>query len=89
MDALLKQRLIHALTEYDRRTSASEAKRGHRVNVYRFAILIQSIDAIEERYDGNGGDLRAAILRHSCGRFASALLKGAGLPTLTKEEARA
>jgi hypothetical protein len=79
--------LAAAVTEYDRRQEAAAMKRGHLHNVYALSHYLEAVNQIEEKIK-RGADMRAAILDHVNGRLANAVLRGAGLPGLTAEEAR-
>lgn len=82
MDALVRHKLSHAATEYDRKQST---RKGY--NMYALSHYLGAVQDIEEDVD-KGVELRKAIVTRTTGRLATALLKAVGLPALTVEEAR-
>lgn len=86
-DVRVHAALLHAVVKYDKRLSASEAKRGNRVNVYRMGHLCGALNNIQERVEG-GMELRAAIMKATCGSLCRQLLKAAGCAPMTREEDR-
>lgn len=87
IDERTRQAMLHAIVKYDKRVTANERRKGYVVNIYRLAHLCGALNGIEERVAA-GMELRAAILKGTCGRVADCLLKAAGLPLMTKLEAR-
>ena len=77
-----KDKILHAVTELDRRAST---RKGH--NPHALGIYFQRVDEICADID-NGADPRAAILAGFSGRVADACLKALNLPLSTTEEAR-
>jgi hypothetical protein len=80
-------KLLHAVVKYDKRLSGNEARKGQRVNIYRLAHLCGALNSISDAIKA-GRDLRAAILKATCGRVCDMLLRAAGLPLMTQEENR-
>jgi hypothetical protein len=78
----IKDKILHAVTEFDRRASTRKGHNPHALSIYfeRVAQICEDID--------NGADEREAILAGFSGRVADACLKAIGLPISTTEEAR-
>lgn len=77
-----KDKLVHALTEYDRKQST---KRGY--NRHALGIYFQRIDEVCADIE-NGAEPRAAIMAGFSGRVADACLRALGLPLSTDSESR-
>ncbi len=75
-----KDKLIHAVTEYDRKQST---KRGY--NHYALGQYFQRIDEICADIEA-GADSRKAIVAGFSGRLADACLKAVGQSATTREE---
>ena len=78
----IKDKILHAVTEFDRRASAREGHNPHALGIY-----FQRVNEICADID-NGADPRAAILAGFSGRVADTCLKALNLPISTTEEAR-
>ncbi len=78
----LADRLLHVLTEYDRKQST---RRGY--NIYALAHYMAALARIREDLAG-GIETRRAITSHFCGQLANLCLREAGLPVLTDAEKR-
>lgn len=87
MNPKTKQDLMSAIVAYDKRMTSGELRRKNVPNVYRFGHLCRALSNIEEMVD-RGVELRASILRATTDRLCDRLLKAAGLPLMTLEEAR-
>lgn len=77
----IKDKLIHAVTDYDRKQST---KPGH--NPYALGIYFERVDAICADIDA-GADPRAAIVAGFTGRLVASCLRELGLPPWTKADA--
>jgi len=75
-------KLIHMLTEYDRK---QELKPHH--NRYAMGHYCTAVQAIEDDL-GAGKGIRRAILSHLCGNLADKALKIVGEPKMTEQEKR-
>jgi len=69
-----KDKLVHALTAYDRRRSN---KRDY--NAWALAGYLERLDMVMERVD-SGCDLRVAIMQGFSDRLQDVCLKAVGLP---------
>jgi hypothetical protein len=78
----LQEKLVHALTAYDRKQST---KRGYNPNA--LGIYFQRIDDVIADID-RGADPRAAIVAGFTGRVQDAALRGAGLALGSDQEVR-
>lgn len=76
----LHDKLIHAVTEYDRKESTKR--------FYNRYALPQYIGAVQHITDeiAKGYSVRSAILNNLLGRLADVCLKAAGEPKTTREE---
>jgi hypothetical protein len=74
-------KLVHAVTEYDRKQST----RKH-YNIYALAQYLQAIERVDSEIPAKG--LRAALTGNFNGRLLDVCLKAVGLPTSTVEEQR-
>lgn len=79
MNAATKQKLIHAVTAYDRK---QEGRRGYN----RYA-LAQYLDRVEDA-SKHGGTLRQALVANFNDRLLDVCLKAVGEPKATYEELR-
>lgn len=77
----LHDKLIHAITEYDRQEST---KRGYNPNA--LGIMLGALHSADE-YIAQGKDVRAVLCGHFTGRLLSRLLKVAGCEPMTKADA--
>ncbi len=77
----LRDQLQHTLIEYDRKESR---KQGY--NVYALALYLEALDSAME-YIEQGKDVRKVLTGHFNGRLCNALLKTAGCPKYTVEDA--
>lgn len=75
-----KDKLIHALTQYDVKQSK---KRGY--NPYALGIYFQRIDEVCADVE-RGADIRKAINAGFSGRLADCALRALGLPITTEAE---
>jgi hypothetical protein len=75
-------KLFNAVSEYDRRQSRSKS-----YNPYALAHYARSLGYVR-RYVQQGETLRDSILNCFLGRLADKLLKSAGLPLMTNDEAK-
>lgn len=73
-------KLIHALTDYDRKQST---KRGY--NMYALSHYMEAVHNIDADLAA-GADLRAALCAAFCGRLLDVCLKAVGLPKSVREE---
>lgn len=80
--AFIKARLLHALTEYDRRQSKRKD-----YNRYAFGQYLLRLDEVMADIS-RGADVRQAVTAGFLGRLADACLRALGLPITTVEEAR-
>ena len=78
----LHDRLIHAVTEYDRKQST---KRGY--NIYALGQCVGRVQEVTADIQA-GADIRNAITAAFTGRLLDVCLKAAGLPKSSTEEAR-
>lgn len=79
----IRHKLVHAVTEYDRKQST---KPGY--NMYALPQYLRSIQENVIPALISGKSIRQAILSGFNGRLATAALKSVGEPAITKEEAR-
>lgn len=77
-----KDKLLHALTAYDRRQSAKRSYNVHALNLY-----FERVDSVCADID-NGVELRQAICAGFNDRLLDVCLRAVGLPVSTVEEAR-
>lgn len=82
MKTSVKDALIHAVTEYDRKQSTRRGYNPHALGQY-----FQRIDLICADI-GSGANVRAAIVAGFTGRLADACLRAVGEPVTTDEECR-
>jgi hypothetical protein len=78
----IKIKLLHAVTEYDRRESKKSSY--NRYALPQYIARINEIDADIQ----NGADIRKAIVAGFSGRLADRCLKAAGLPKTSDDEQR-
>lgn len=78
----LHYKLVHAVTEYDRKQSA---KRGY--SIYALAHYIGAIQRVSDEI-AKGYSVRSAILNNLTGRLCDVCLKVAGEPKQTRDEMR-
>lgn len=79
----LEHKLLHAVTEYDRKQSAKQGYNPYALSHYLGAINERILPAIAE-----GKSTRQAILGAMCGQLANICLKVAGEPRMTDAEKR-
>jgi hypothetical protein len=72
-----KTKLVHVVTEYDRK---QEAKRGF--NRYALAQYLQALDCVGNDIKA-GYNLRDAFVNNFCGRLLDVLLRAVGEPKST------
>lgn len=83
MDAATKFKLVHVLTQYDRRQ-----ERRPDYNPYALGRYLLAANQVEEDVKLRGLTLRDAIIRQFTGRLVVAVLKGMGLEPPTLAEIR-
>jgi len=76
-----RNKLLHAVTEYDRKQSL---KRFY--NVYALAQYLMAVDRARDEMIENSLTLRQALITCFNGRLLDVCLKAVGEPTSTKEE---
>jgi hypothetical protein len=81
-DTRYKATLLNTVTEYDRRQA-----KGKRYNPYALGHYAEALGRVD-RYVSMGHDLRSAIVTCFIGPLCDKLLKSAGLPVMTVQEAR-
>jgi len=79
---ILHHKLIHCITEYDRK---EQSKRSY--NPHALPLYMQGVDRVEEAL-ANGADLRSAITNVFTGRLLDRVLKSVDLPKSTDAEQR-
>jgi hypothetical protein len=75
-------KLVHAVTEYDRKQST---RRGY--NVYALAQYLAAIERAEEMIE-QGASLRFALAANFCGRLLDVVLKSVGETKSVDQEQR-
>lgn len=81
MTELHRTKLLHAVTEYDRKQST---KKGY--NIYALAHYLMAVDRARDAMVDEGLDLRAALISCFNGRLLDVCLKAVGEPTSTRQE---
>ena len=76
-------KLLHAVTEYDRKQSTKRGYNHYALAQYLGAINDRIIPAFE-----SGTPIRQAILKGFCGRLADVCLRAVGEPKTTDAEQR-
>jgi hypothetical protein len=76
----LRDKLLHELTEYDRKEST---KRGYNRNA--LGIYMEALNSAMEHIDA-GKDIRKVLVGHFCGRLLTKMLKAAGCAPDTKAD---
>lgn len=79
----LHDKLLHAVTEYDRKQST---KRGH--NMYALSHYLGALNQRVLPMIEQGVPVRQAILKGFCGRLADVCLRAVGEPKSTDAEQR-
>lgn len=75
-----KDKLIHAVTEYDRKESKKRSYNRHAIGIY-----FQRVDEVCADIE-RGADTRKAIMAGFDGRLADACLRAVGLPITKQSE---
>lgn len=78
----IKDKLVHAATEFDRKASK---RKGH--NIYALPQYFMRIDEICADIE-SGADARKAIVAGFSGRLLDTMLRGIGLPLSNQNEAQ-
>jgi hypothetical protein len=78
----LRDKLLHQVTEYDRR---QQGKRGY--NMWALPQYLGALEQVQEDLD-KGVTVRKALTSNFCGRLLDRLLKAAGELPSTLEEQR-
>lgn len=81
MNEFIKNKLLHAVTEYDRKQSTKKF-----YNIYALAQYLMAVERASEYMVNYDMTLREALLKSFNGRLLDVCLKAAGEPTSTKHE---
>lgn len=82
----LHNNLLHAVTEFDRKDEARAIKANRPVNIHALSHYCKAVSKVM-KYVEAGHPVRLSILNCFCGRLLDRVLKAAGEPKSTKEEA--
>lgn len=77
----IRNKLLHAVTQYDMKESRKKY-----YNIYALAQYLMAVDRARDAMVDDGLDLRAALISCFNGRLLDVCLKAVGEPTSTRQE---